>query len=118
MDLSVVIPAWNEAGNLAKLLPQLHSALQQLGCQYEIIVVDNHSPDETAQVCASSGAMLLQQTAPGYGGALWAGFAAARGEFILTMDADLSHTPDLVPDLWGARNDAELIIASRYVGGG
>ena len=118
MDLSVVIPAWNEAGNLAKLLPQLHSALQQLGCQYEIIVVDNHSPDETAQVCASAGAMLLQQTAPGYGGALWAGFAAARGEFILTMDADLSHTPDLVPDLWGARNDAELIIASRYVGGG
>ena len=118
MDLSVVIPAWNEAGNLSKLLPQLHSTLQTLGCQYEIIVVDNHSPDDTAQVCSSANATLLQQTSPGYGGALWAGFAAAKGEYILTMDADLSHTPELVPGLWGARNDAELVIASRYVGGG
>jgi dolichol-phosphate mannosyltransferase len=118
MDLTVVIPAWNEAGNLAKLLPQLHSTLQTLGCQYEIIVVDNHSPDETALVCSSSGATLLQQTSPGYGGALWAGFAAAKGEYILTMDADLSHTPELVPGLWGARKNAELIIASRYVSGG
>ena len=118
MDLSVVIPAWNEAGNLSKLLPQLHQTLQALGCQYEIIVVDNHSPDQTAQVCSSAGATLLQQTSPGYGGALWTGFAAAKGEYILTMDADLSHTPDLVPGLWNARNDAELIIASRYVKGG
>jgi dolichol-phosphate mannosyltransferase len=118
MDLSVVIPAWNEAGNLAKLLPQLHSTLQQLGCEYEIIVVDNHSPDETAQVCSSARATLLQQTSPGYGGALWAGFAAAKGEYILTMDADLSHTPDLLPNLWGARQSAELVVASRYVEGG
>jgi len=136
MDLSVVIPAWKEADNLAKLLPRLHLALSQLdavppgegqdvalagerrGIEYEIIVVDKHSPDATAEVCAAEGALLIQQTEPGYGGALWAGFEHASGEYILTMDADLSHVPVFVPAMWSRRLDAELVIASRYVEGG
>ena len=136
MDLSVVIPALREADNLGKLLPKLHQVLSGLeinrtstapsaapvGSQpkiaYEIIVVDNHSPDSTAEVCAAQGAALVQQTAPGYGGALWAGFERAGGEYILTMDADLSHVPDFVPAMWEHRADAELVIASRYVKGG
>lgn len=118
MELSVVIPAWNEADNLAKLLPQLHSVLRRLGSDYEIIVVDNHSADNTAEICSSHGATLVQQTQRGYGGALWAGFKRARGEYVLTMDADLSHAPDFVPRMWDHRRNADLIIASRYVKGG
>ncbi|MBC7232632.1 MAG: glycosyltransferase [Chloroflexi bacterium] len=118
MDLSVVIPAWNEADNLVKLLPQLHAVLSQLGCTYEIIVVDNHSADATEEVCRVAGALLLQQTEPGYGGALWAGFRHASGEYILTMDADLSHAPDFIPTLWNERERADVVIASRYVKGG
>jgi dolichol-phosphate mannosyltransferase len=117
-EISVVIPAWNEADNLSKLIPQLHQVLTGLGHTYEIIVVDNHSADTTDQVCAAAGAILVQQTERGYGGALWSGFRRARGEYILTMDADLSHTPDFVPRMWNHRTDAELIIASRYVQGG
>jgi dolichol-phosphate mannosyltransferase len=136
MDLSVVIPALREADNLDKLLPKLHHVLSGLEIDragaspstpavasqskiaYEIIVVDNHSPDATAEVCAAHGATLVQQSAPGYGGALWAGFESAKGEYILTMDADLSHIPDFVPAMWEHRDDAELVIASRYVQGG
>jgi dolichol-phosphate mannosyltransferase len=118
MEISVVIPAWNEADNLAKLLPQLRQVLADLGRTYETIVVDNHSVDGTEQVCAAAGAVLVQQTERGYGGALWSGFRRAQGEYILTMDADLSHTPDFVPRMWNHRTDAELIIASRYVEGG
>jgi dolichol-phosphate mannosyltransferase len=136
MELSVVIPAWKEADNLAKLLPQLHAALSDLddgrrsgkglgskdasqqAISYEIIVVDNHSADGTAEVCAAEGATLVQQTEPGYGGALWAGFERAQGEYVLTMDADLSHEPDFVQNMWRARTDGEVIIASRYVEGG
>ena len=136
MELSVVIPAWKEADNLAELLPQLHAVLSELSggpppavgsrssdisqqpMAYEIIVVDNHSADGTAEVCAAKGATLIQQTAPGYGGALWAGFEHARGEYVLTMDADLSHEPDFVREMWKRRLDAEVVIASRYVEGG
>lgn len=118
IEVSVVIPAWNEADNLAKLLPQMHQVLTDLGRKYEIIVVDNHSGDGTEQVCSATGAVLVQQTERGYGGALWSGFRRAQGEYILTMDADLSHTPDFVPRMWNHRLDAEVIIASRYVEGG
>jgi dolichol-phosphate mannosyltransferase len=136
MELSVVIPAWREADNLGRLLPQLHGVLSTLdgnspsavgsgslgsprrGIAYEIIVVDNHSADGTAEVCAAEGATLVQQTAPGYGGALRAGFEHARGEYVLTMDADLSHEPDFVREMWQRRVDGEVVIASRYVEGG
>ena len=118
MELSVVIPALNEADNLVKLLPQLHMVLSSLHHEHEIIVVDNHSQDNTAEVCSAAGVVLVQQTEPGYGGALWAGFERASGEYILTMDADLSHVPNFIPTVWNCRSDAELIIASRYVEGG
>lgn len=118
IELSVVIPAWNEADNLARLLPQMHKVLTDLGRVYEIIVVDNHSADGTEGVCTAAGAVLVQQAERGYGGALWSGFRRAQGEYILTMDADLSHTPDFVPSIWNHRAEAEVIIASRYVAGG
>jgi dolichol-phosphate mannosyltransferase len=144
MDLSVVIPALREADNLAKLLPKLHQVLSALSpaedpqlegrlpqelrhptltgdspaFEYEIIVADNRSPDATPEVCAAEGAILVQQTEPGYGGALWAGFDRASGDYVLTMDADLSHVPDFVPAMWSRRSDAEVVVASRYVEGG
>jgi len=118
MELSVVLPALNEADNLAKLLPQLHQTLSALSSQCEVIVVDNHSQDATADICAAASAILIHQTEPGFGGALRAGFKQAAGEYVLTMDADLSHLPDFVPAMWAKRTDADLVIASRYVPGG
>jgi dolichol-phosphate mannosyltransferase len=118
MDLSVVIPAWNEADNLRKLIPSLHQVLAGLGIEYEIMVVDNHSSDGTADIGEAEGATVIQQTDPGYGGALWSGFKRASGPHILTMDADLSHPPDFVPTMWAHRDEAEVVIASRYVEGG
>jgi ubiquinone/menaquinone biosynthesis C-methylase UbiE len=61
---------------------------------------------------------VVEQQDPGYGGALRAGFAQARGTYVLTMDADLSHPPEFVRDMWNAREAAELTIASRFVPGG
>jgi dolichol-phosphate mannosyltransferase len=54
----------------------------------------------------------------GYGGALLAGFATASAAYVITMDADLSHPPTFICDLWKNRAGADLIIASRYVAGG
>jgi glycosyltransferase involved in cell wall biosynthesis len=119
MQMSIVIPALNEGVNLKRLLPRLHHVVSTLSSQgHEIIVVDGGSTDDTVAVVQEAGARVVTQEEPGYGGALKAGFAAAQGEYILTLDADLSHDPDFVEGMWRARQDAEVIVASRYVSGG
>ncbi len=61
---------------------------------------------------------MIGQQFPGFGGALRTGFENAQGGYILTIDADGSHDPNFVADLWAARSTAEVVIASRYVRGG
>lgn len=118
LDLTVLLPVLNERDNLAVLLPRLAAVLAGLDCRSEVLVVDGGSRDGTAETAAALGARVLQQQSPGYGGALREGFAAAAGEYVLTLDADLSHDPHFIAKLWRARTRADLIIASRYVVGG
>ncbi len=119
MQMSIVIPALNEGANLRRLLPRLHHVVSTLPSQgHEIIVVDGGSTDDTVAVVQEAGARVVSQEEPGYGRALKAGFEAAQGEYVLTLDADLSHDPGFVEGMWRARQDAEVIVASRYVSGG
>ncbi|MBM2826859.1 MAG: hypothetical protein HW403_923 [Dehalococcoidia bacterium] len=117
-EISIVLPTINEADNLAVLLPQVKTILERLGCAYEILVVDGGSSDDTKAVALSNDATFLAQRSTGYGGALREGFARARGRYILTLDADLSHNPDFIPSMWRERQNAAIVIASRYVLGG
>ena len=118
VDLSVIIPALHEGPNLAVLLPELRRVLDTLGICYETLVVTRQPDQQTQEAVGQSGGKLLEQSAPGYGGALLTGFAMASGTYLLTMDADLSHQPDLLPTLWLRRHKGEITIASRYVPGG
>jgi dolichol-phosphate mannosyltransferase len=118
VELSVVIPAHDEAPNLRVLLPQLRAIVDGMGAQSEVLVVVRDDDPETRVACGDGLATVLRQSEPGYGGALRAGFAGARGSHVLTMDADLSHPPTFVADLWRERETAEILIASRYVAGG
>ncbi len=117
-DISVLIPALNEGPNLAILLPWLRRILEELDISYEVIVVTTESDYGTIEAAIAAGARTLFQVSKGYGGALIDGVRASRGEYILTLDADLSHRPDFVREMWHARNAAEITIASRYVPGG
>ena len=117
-DLSVIIPALNEQENLDLLLPALGKVIDELSLSTEIIVVDGGSVDQSRNVAQQHGARIVVQEERGYGGALLAGFASARAPFVVTMDADLSHSPDFLWDFWEAHEVADLIIASRYVLGG
>jgi dolichol-phosphate mannosyltransferase len=117
-DLAIVIPAWNERENLELLLPALKEILADLGLRAQIIVADAGSADGTREVVAHWGAELVLQSEPGYGGALLAGFTAARAPYVVTMDADLSHRPVFLDAFWRHREDAQVLIASRYVAGG
>jgi len=118
IDLSIIIPALNEAGNIGPLVTRCRGVIQRLGVSAEIIVVDGGSKDGTVVEAEQAGGRVIQQVGRGYGGALRTGFGAARGRHIQTMDSDLSHEPEVIQSLWDARERADVIIASRYVKGG
>ncbi len=114
LDLSVVLPTLNERENLEELIPQLQDSISRLGVRFEIVVVDSCSADGTAAAASRLGATVIERPAR-YGEALLAGFAAARGAYILTMDADHSHDPAMIAELWAHRAETRIAIASRYV---
>jgi dolichol-phosphate mannosyltransferase len=118
MDLSIVLPVVNECENLRQLLPRLQAVMQRERLSFEIIVVDGGSIDGTLDTAAALGARPITERRRGYAGALETGFAEARGNYVLTLDADLSHEPAFAAKLWRTRNQADIVIASRYVRGG
>ncbi len=118
IDLSVIIPALDEGENLALLLPQLREVLKTLDARAEIIIVTQRPDRATVEAAAGVGARVIEQGERGYGGALLTGFANAVGCHVLTMDADLSHPPTFIHELWKRRHQGQITIASRYVPGG
>ena len=118
VDLTVVIPAHHEAQNLELLLPELAAVLRRLGIAHEMLIVATTSDEPTVESALSTGARVIVQTGRGYGNALTTGFREASGEYVLTMDADLSHPAEFVEGLWRHRHHADVVIASRYVDGG
>ncbi len=117
-NLSIVIPANNEADNLAALLPLIHSALDPLSIIYEIIIVDNQADEPTRQIAQQNLSKLVCPPSGGYGAAYAAGIQQAAGDYVITMDADQAHPAAFLRDLWTARNTADVIIASRYISNG
>jgi len=118
LDLTVAIPALNEGPNLALLLPELRQVLDSLGVRSEVLIITREADQQTLEVAAQAGARVLEQRERGYGGALAAAFENASGAYVLTMDADLSHRPTFIRDMWCQRKKADVIIASRYIPGG
>jgi dolichol-phosphate mannosyltransferase len=119
-QLSIVLPAYEEARNLEALLPQLHEIAGKLASSYEILVVDTDTPrDDTPAVCGRYQARYVpREGGTLYGHAIRTAVKQARGEFVVLMDADGSHNPRFLRDLWEQRASADLVIASRYVSGG
>jgi len=118
LDLAIVIPAIDERENLELLIPGLWDVLGSIGVKAEIVVVDGGSSDGTERAAESRGARVVRQTEPGYGAALLTGFAATTAPYIVTMDADLSHRPSFIAEMWRSRDKAHVLIGSRYVPGG
>ena len=94
IDLSVVLPAHGEAALVVPLLTPLHHALAAAGCSAELLVVLT-AEDGDIPMPAGVPARVVRQDAPGYGVALRAGFAAATGAWVLTLDADTAAAPDI-----------------------
>ncbi|HOX25221.1 MAG TPA: glycosyltransferase family 2 protein [Candidatus Krumholzibacteria bacterium] len=103
LDVSVVVPAWNEAESLPELVARVAAVLTARGCDWEFLLVDDGSTDETwatlADLHAADPRVRGIRFARNYGkaAALAAGFEAAGGERIVTLDADLQDDPDEIP---------------------
>src|SRR5690349_10440204 len=117
--VSVVVPAHDEAPNLPRLLAEVARALDPLGIAWELVVADDGSTDDTPAVVARLAAAdprLRTVRLPGRSGqtaALVAGFRAARGDRIATLDADLQCSPADLPALLDALGDADLACGIR-----
>jgi dolichol-phosphate mannosyltransferase len=116
--ISVLILTRNEAASLAILLPELARMMAQGDRTYEVVVIDADSPDGTVAIARRHGARVIAQTGGGYASALREGLAACHGHYIVTLDADMSHRAEVVDALLAAAEDADLVVASRYIDGG
>lgn len=123
MKLSVISPTLNEAENVPRLVEELGLALR--GLDYEILIVDDNSPDLTwsvAQTIASTNPRvrtLRRMQNPGLGLAVMDGFSAAQGDIIACIDADLQHDPSILSKMIEEFDKgADVVVGSRHVEGG
>ncbi len=125
----IVIPTYNEANNISKLIQKILKIQENLTrWQLKILVIDSNSPDNTAKIVkdlqkTSKNIYLVQTEKEGIGMAYVAGFKYSLAHFypyvIFEMDADLSHNPNNIPDFLNAiENGADFVIGTRYSKGG
>src|SRR6185436_3909688 len=121
MDISVVIPAFNEALRLGPSLQRVVTYLRQRGESYEVLVVDDGSTDATAEVAQAYAAegvrVLRQEVNRGKGAVIKVGVLASRGREVLLVDADLSTPIEELAKLRPHLTEAPLVLGSRSVAG-
>ena len=127
MDLSIVIPMFNEAENVRATVARVEEALSAFEGEYEIVAVNDGSTDTTLDILRE---MALQNQTlrvvsyprnVGRGKALRTGFREARGDLVVSIDADLSYDPKYILDLLRVlenEKDIDLVLASPYMPGG
>jgi len=121
-----VIPTFNERRNIAELVAQLTALLDpELSDDYELIVVDDDSPDRTWEAAAELTAkypklrVMRRETERGLSTAVIRGWQVARGEVLAVIDADLQHPPEVTVSLWREiSKGADLAVGSRHIEGG
>jgi dolichol-phosphate mannosyltransferase len=119
-SISFVIPVYNEEGNLPRLLEEIAAAVAGLGASWEVWFVDDGSTDRSLAVIRELAAAhpqvkyLALARNTGQSAALYAGFQAAQGEVVITLDADLQNDPADVPAMLRHFGDYDMITGWRH----
>lgn len=114
VETSIIVPVYNEAANLEKLLGQIHG-LDLPEC--EIIVVDDGSNDRSAEIAMTAGANVVRHPYNiGNGAAIKSGMRVAKGKFIVLMDGDGQHKPEDIPKLLAAAEIYHMVVGARAKG--
>ena len=118
LAISIVMPCLNEAETLAVCIRKALAAITASGVSGEIIIADNGSTDGSLAIAAAEGARIVNVPIRGYGAALFAGFEAAHGKYILMADADDSYDFSHLPRFLAALDaGADLVVGNRFQGG-
>jgi dolichol-phosphate mannosyltransferase len=120
--LTVIVPAWNEADNLRRYPAELLPVLDALGTAYEVVIVDDGSADDTRSIAGGLGPsvrVVSHERNRGLGAAIRTGFAEARGELVVVLDADLTFSPTLIAQLLErfAQGDVDVVSGSPKLAG-
>lgn len=121
--LSLIIPTFNEGKNIPELIERIESTLESIS--FEIIVIDDNSPDGTANIAENLNQkygnirVCRREGKLGLSSAVLCGFSQANGDILAVIDADMQHPPEILPKLFDAISSGyDLVVASRYVQGG
>ena len=125
LKLSVVIPTFREVRNLDPVARAVDAALRERRLSYEVIFVDDNSQDGSEELAAQLAAtlpvrMIVRRDERGLSTAVLRGIDEARGEYVVVMDADLSHPAERIPDMLALLESgaSDFVVGSRYVAGG
>ena len=124
-DLTVIIPTFNEAGNIGSIIPEINDISRKNGILTEILVVDDSSRDGTPEIVqhlrsSMENVVLVRRTTdPGLSASVIEGFSLASAGIILVMDADYSHPVAMIPEMYRKVLEGyDVVIGSRYMKGG
>ncbi len=118
VELTILMPCLNEAETIATCIDKAHGFLARAGVAGEILIADNGSSDGSVEYALARGARVIAVTERGYGAALRAGIAAARGRFVIMGDADDSYDfSRLELFLARLREGSDLVMGNRFAGG-
>ncbi|MBU1323259.1 glycosyltransferase [Patescibacteria group bacterium] len=126
MKLSFILPTFNEAGNIGKLINAINNQEELSRHKKEFIVIDDDSPDGTSREVKKlitkryPVSLIVRKKTHGLAGAILAGIRKATGDVVVLMDTDFNHRPEDIARLLEPINkkQADLIIGSRYIPGG
>jgi glycosyltransferase involved in cell wall biosynthesis len=117
VGVSIVIPCLNEAPTIGECVRAAYRALGEAGLDGEVIVVDNGSDDGSGALARESGATVIEEPRRGYGSAYQTGLAAARGRYIVMVDADLTYDLQEIPKFVAVLDSgAQIVIGNRMNG--
>ena len=114
VEVTVLLPSYNEEGAIPPVITDIRAAMQGTGYAYEILVVDDRSTDRTAELAETLGVRVIRRAVNGGSGASRkTGTQAARGEFIVMLDADGTYTATDIPKLLGYMPEFDQVNGAR-----